>query len=43
MAGIKDENSTCTQYQNYVAQGPDGLFLTCIAARGQSLWIRGDT
>jgi hypothetical protein len=43
MAGIKDENSTCTQYQNYVAQAPDGLFLACIAQKGQSLWIRGDT
>ncbi|WP_211696468.1 hypothetical protein [Mycobacterium spongiae] len=43
MAGVKDENSSCIQYQNYVAQAPDGLFLTCIAQNAQSLWIRGDT
>jgi hypothetical protein len=26
-----------------VAQAPDGLFLTCVAANGASLWTRGDT
>jgi hypothetical protein len=43
MAGIKDENSNCVGYENYVAQAPDGLFLTCIATNGQTLWARGDT
>ena len=43
MAGIKDENADCINYANYVAQSPDGLFLTCIAAAGRTFWTRGDT
>lgn len=44
MAGIKDENSSCTDYpEYYVAQAPDGLFLTCVAQNGRTLWVRGDT
>ncbi len=43
MAGVKDEGADCTQYQNYVAQGPDGLFLVCIATGGHTIWVRGDT
>ncbi|GFG74598.1 hypothetical protein MBOT_19630 [Mycobacterium botniense] len=43
MAGIKEENADCTQYQNYVAQAPDGLFLVCIAQDGRTFWTRGDT
>jgi hypothetical protein len=43
MAGIKEENSDCKQYLNYVAQSPDGLFLVCIAQAGGTFWTRGDT
>ncbi|WP_235216033.1 hypothetical protein [Mycobacterium kyorinense] len=43
MAGIKEEGADCTQYQNYVAQAPDGLFLVCIAHDGDTTWVRGDT
>jgi hypothetical protein len=43
MAGIKQENADCTQYQNYVAQAPDGLFLVCIADEGHTFWTRADT
>lgn len=43
MQGVKEENSDCKGYENYVAQAPDGLFLTCLAANGQTLWVRGDT
>jgi hypothetical protein len=43
MAGVKDENSSCTGHENNVAQAPDGLFLSCVSANGQSLWVRGDT
>jgi hypothetical protein len=43
MFGIKDENTNCQGHENGVAQAPDGLFLTCVPANGQSLWLRGDT
>jgi hypothetical protein len=43
MAGIKEENADCTQWQNYVAQAPDGLFLTCLAQNGHTFWTRADT
>jgi hypothetical protein len=43
MQGVKDENSNCVGYESYVAQAPDGLFLTCLGANGQSTWVRGDT
>jgi hypothetical protein len=43
MYGIKDENTNCSGRDGSVAQAPDGLFLTCVAANGQSLWLRGDT
>jgi hypothetical protein len=42
MAGIKDENSNCTGFENQVAQAPDGLFLSCVSAGGASRWVRGD-
>ena len=35
MAGIKEENSDCKLWLNYVAQSPDGLFLICIAQAGK--------
>jgi hypothetical protein len=43
MAGVKDENANCQNYQNYVAQAPDGLFLICIAHDGIMSWVRADT
>jgi hypothetical protein len=43
MRGIKDENTACQSDEGYVAQAPDGLFLTCVATAGQALWLRGDT
>jgi hypothetical protein len=42
MAGIRDENTYCGTELNQVAQAPDGLFLTCVAMNGTSLWMRGD-
>ncbi|SPM34644.1 hypothetical protein BN000_00471, partial [Mycobacterium rhizamassiliense] len=43
MAGVKEENAECENYQNYVAQSPDGLFLICFAHDGIISWIRADT
>jgi hypothetical protein len=43
MVGIKDEGAECQNYQNYVAQAPDGLFLMCFAHDGIMSWIRADT
>jgi hypothetical protein len=42
LVGIKDENSSCTGHEHTVAQAPDGLFLSCVPANGQALWLRGD-
>lgn len=44
MAGVKEENAECTDWpEYYVAQAPDGLFLTCVGQNGSTRWIRGDT
>jgi hypothetical protein len=43
MTGVKDENSPCHGYEFSVAQSPDGLFLSCVAANGNATWVRGDT
>lgn len=43
MAGVKEENTECQNYQNYVAQAPDGLFLVCYPHDGIMSWIRADT
>ena len=43
MLGVKDENSSCVGYESYVAQSPDGTFLSCLGTNGQTLWVRGDT
>ena len=40
--GIRVENTNCTGFENSVAQAPDGLFLSCQASSGESLWVRGD-
>ncbi|MCX6480062.1 MAG: hypothetical protein NTY24_06550 [Mycobacterium sp.] len=42
MVGIKELDSSCTGYENYVAQAPDGLFLTCSFADQRAVWVRGD-
>lgn len=42
MWGVKDENTSCTSYENGVAQAPDGVFLSCVSANGASRWLRGD-
>jgi hypothetical protein len=42
MWGVKEENTSCTGYENGVAQAPDGLFLSCVSANGASRWVRGD-
>ncbi|MBV8930831.1 MAG: hypothetical protein JO152_17050 [Mycobacteriaceae bacterium] len=43
MHGVKKENSPCPAMDGHMAQAPDGLILTCLAANGASLWTRGDT
>ncbi len=42
MAGVKEFNASCAGYENWVAQGPDGLFLTCQSNNGAPRWGRGD-
>lgn len=42
MHGIKYENSNCSGYDGEFAQAPDGLFLTCVPANDDALWLRGD-
>jgi hypothetical protein len=42
MVGIKEHKSSCTGYENYVAQAPDGLFLTCSFQNNSAVWVRGD-
>ncbi|BBZ12203.1 hypothetical protein MBRA_23980 [Mycobacterium branderi] len=43
LVGIKELGADCTPYLNMVAQAPDGLFLTCMAQNGRTVWVRGDT
>jgi hypothetical protein len=42
MMGIKELMSSCTGYENSVAQAPDGLFLTCSFADNRAVWVRGN-
>lgn len=42
MAGVKEFGSSCAGYENWVAQAPDGLFLTCQSRDGAPRWSRGD-
>lgn len=42
MVGIKVLNTSCSGYENYVAQAPDGLFLACAAQGNAVVWVRGD-
>lgn len=42
--GIKIENEPCPVYMySDMAQGPDGLFLSCVVERDKRFWARGDT
>lgn len=43
MAGVKEEGAACQNFQNYVAQAPDGLFLICFTHDGVMTWVRADT
>ena len=42
MVGIKELGTWCTGQENYMAQAPDGLFLTCALQDGNTVWGRGD-
>jgi hypothetical protein len=42
MVGIKELDSSCTGFENSVAQAPDGLFLTCSFENFRAVWVRGD-
>ena len=42
VVGVKEFNSNCSGYESYVAQAPDGLFLSCAPQNGESIWVRGD-
>lgn len=42
MVGIKELGGSCSGYENYVAQAPDGLFLTCAFENQRPVWVRGD-
>jgi hypothetical protein len=42
MEGVRAENSNCSGFDNFVAQSPEGLFLSCVAMNGESRWLRGD-
>lgn len=42
MAGVKEFGTSCAGYENWVAQAPDGLFLSCQSRNGGPLWGRGD-
>lgn len=42
MAGVKELDTSCAGYENWVAQAPDGLFLSCQSKDGGPLWSRGD-
>jgi hypothetical protein len=43
MVGVKNMDDLCPAMDGDVAQGPDGMFLTCVASDGASRWVRGDT
>ncbi|MGE2734699.1 hypothetical protein [Mycolicibacterium vaccae] len=42
MAGVKEFGADCAGYENWVAQAPDGLFLSCHSKNGAPRWGRGD-
>ena len=42
LLGVKLEGSSCSGRDGMMAQAPDGLFLSCDARNGASVWTRGD-
>lgn len=42
MAGVKTLGASCAGHENWVAQSPDGLFLSCQSKNGAPTWSRGD-
>ncbi len=42
LLGVKAEGSSCSGRDGMMAQAPDGLFLSCDARNGASVWTRGD-
>ncbi|MHA3020689.1 hypothetical protein ACXPWS_10500 [Mycobacterium sp. BMJ-28] len=42
LKGVRVENTSCEGSLNAVAQGLDGLFLSCVAVDGMTRWVRGD-
>ncbi|ADU00521.1 hypothetical protein [Mycolicibacterium gilvum] len=42
MAGVKALDANCAGYENWVAQSPEGLFLSCQSKNGAPTWSRGD-
>lgn len=42
MVGVKGLGANCRGFENYVAQAPDGLFLSCGFVNQQPVWVRGD-
>jgi hypothetical protein len=42
MAGVKELGTNCAGYENWVAQDPAGLFLSCQSGNGAPLWRRGN-
>lgn len=43
MAGVKEFNTNCSGSENYVAQAPDGMFLTCAIQNSEAIWVQGDS
>jgi hypothetical protein len=41
MAGVKELGTSCAGYENWVAQAPDGLYLSCQSKNGAALWGPG--
>jgi hypothetical protein len=42
LRGVKLEGGNCSGRDGEMAQAPDGLFLSCDARNGASIWTRGD-
>jgi len=42
LRGVKVEGTSCSGRDGEMAQAPDGLFLSCDARDGASVWTRGD-
>lgn len=42
LMGVRPEGASCSGNDGEMAQAPDGLFLSCDARNGASVWTRGD-